>query len=249
MILAACLGLFSCAGKNKLQKMQQNCEARISQALERYEKGRYSSVQLALEDARTQCSGSPVMDTVLFYLGMADVHLKNYIEARTEFQRLVQDFPESPFFDEAKFRIGYTVYKQSSRYDRDQKETHEAMYLLDRFIEMYPNSAFIDSALFYRKEAYEKLALKEFKNAQFYEKINEYESAIVYYRSFMTEYADSKLIDQARYNTIFLLKKLDRTEEAKELVTEFMEKGKDKKLKNEAKQLFSKSEAGTQPKK
>lgn len=249
VMLAACLVLFSCASQNKLEKMQQDCEARISQALKRYEKGRYSSVQLALEDARTQCSGSPVMDTVLFYLGMSNLQMKNYIEARTEFQRLVQDFPGSPFFDEAKFRIAYTVLKQSSRYDRDQKETNEALSLFDRLIEMYPNSAFIDSAIFYRKEAYEKLAFKEFKNAQFYEKVNEYESAVVYYRSFMSEYPDSKLYDQAQYNSIVLLKKLDRIQEAKELLSEFLEKGKDKKLKKEAKELFSKSEADTKPKK
>ena len=249
MILAACLGLSSCASTNKLEKMQQGCETRVTKALERYQKERFSSVLLTLEDARKQCGGSPVMDTVLFYLGMANTHLKNYIEARTEFQRLVQDFPGSPFFDEAKFRIAYTVLKQSGRYDRDQKETSEAMFLLDRFIEMYPTSAFIDSAVFYRKEAYEKLAFKEFKNAQFYEKVNEHESAIVYYRSFMGEYADSKLVDQARYNTITLLKKLGRIEEAKELLNELLDKGNDKKLKKEAKDLFSKSGATAKVKK
>lgn len=221
--------------------MQENCEARVKKALQRYENKRYSSVQLTLEEARTQCSGSPVMDTVLYYLGMANMHQKNYIEARTEFQRLVQDFPGSPFFDEAKFRIGYTVFKQSSSYDRDQKETNEALSLFDRFIEMYPNSAFTDSAVFYRKEAYEKLAFKEFKNARFYEKVNEYESAIVYYRSFLQEYADSKLLDQARYNMILLFRKLERMSEAKEMLDELNQKGKDKKLKKEANALFSKS--------
>lgn len=238
-IIAGVMIFASCAGRNKLEKMRLDCTERVTKAIEQYNNGKFSLAQVKLEDARTQCSGSPIMDTVLYYLGMADAGTKKYMEARTEFQRLVQDYPGSPFFDEAKFRIGYVVYRQSHPANRDQKETREAIRLLDNFIEMYPKSAFIDSAVACRTEAYEKLASKEFKNAQFYEKINEPEAAVVYYRAFLKQYVDSKLADRARFNTIELLLKLDRVTEAVEMKDELLSVGKDKELKKEVKKLFS----------
>ena len=238
-LVAGALIIASCASTKKIEKMRMDCTDRVTKALEQYKKGKYSTVLVRLEDARMQCNGSPIMDTVLFYLGMANVRTKKYVEARTEFQRLTQDFPGSPFFDEAKFRIGYSVFMQSNPYNRDQQETREAIRLFDDYIETYPKSSFVDSATYYRTEAFEKLATKEFKNAQFYEKANEPDAAVVYYRTFIAQYPESKLVDQARYNTIALLVKLNRTTEAGEMLDELLLKGKDTSLKKQAKQLFS----------
>jgi outer membrane protein assembly factor BamD len=239
-----CILLTSCATTSKFEKMKIDCTNRVTKALEQYRLKKYSSALVRLEDARTQCSGSLIMDTVLFYLGMSNVKTKKYVEARTEFQRLTQDFPGSPFFDEAKFRIGYTVFKQSGPYNRDQKETREAIRLFDDYIETYPKSTFVDSAVFYRGEAFEKLATKEFKNARFYEKVNEPDAAVVYYRTFISQYADSKLADQARFNALSILMKQGRTSEARDLLTELLEKGRDKELQKQAKALFAPGRKG-----
>lgn len=226
--------LASCAGGNKLEKQRLDCSERITKALELYKNKKYASVVFRLEDARTQCSGSPVMDTVLYYLGMANLQDKKFIEARTEFQRLVQDFPGSPFFHEAKFRIGYAVYCQAHPINRDQKETHEAIRLFDNFIEVFPKSQFADSAQFYRTEAYEKLALKEFNNSAFYVMAKEPESAVVYYKTFISQFSDSRLVDQARFNIIDLLVKLNRTTEAVEVCDELLREGKNRDLQKAA---------------
>jgi outer membrane assembly lipoprotein YfiO len=170
---------------------------------------------------------------------MTNAKTKKYIEARTEFERLTQDFPGSPFFEEAKFRIGYVVFLQSNPSNRDQKETKEAIRLLDNFIELNPKSPFIDSAMYYHTLAYEKLAKKDFENAQFYEKINERDAAVVYYRAFLDQFIDSKLADQARYNAIELLLKLDRVSEAIEMREELLNNGKNKELQKKARALFA----------
>ncbi|MBN1578885.1 MAG: outer membrane protein assembly factor BamD [Chitinispirillaceae bacterium] len=240
LFIAGFLFFTSCAArKNKLEKMQIDCSQRVSKALLSYNAKKYATALTRFTDARMQCSGTPVMDTILYYLGMSNVKTKKYLEARTEFQRLVQDFPGSPFFEEAKFRIGYVVFKQSNPANRDQKETRETIRLLDNFMEMYPKSPFADSALFYRTEAYEKLATKEFWNAQFYENVNEPEAAVVYYRAFLSQFIDSKRVDQARFNSLVLLVKLDRITEAEELYDELIEKCKNKELQKEAKALFA----------
>jgi len=239
LLLAVVVCLTSCAArKGRLEKMQMDCTERITKGLENYKKKKYASALTRLEDARMQCSGTPVMDTVLFYLGMANIKTKKYTEARTEFQRLVQEYPGSPFFDEAKFRIGYSVYRQSNKFDRDQKETREAIRIFDGVIESYPESRFIDSVIHYRSEAYEKLATKEFENAEFYVKISEPEAAAVYFRAFLDQFSDSKLADRARLMELSLLVKLDRMAEASERYEELMEKSRSEETKKEAKLLL-----------
>ena len=239
LCIAGMLILGSCAGGNKLEKRKADCAERIEKSIGFYNAKKYSRAMVKLEDARMQCGGNPNMDTILYYLGMTDAKMKKFVEARTEFQRLVQDFPESPFYEEAKFRIGYVVYLQSNPTNLDQQETREAVRLLDDFIEMNPQSSFMDSARYYRTEAYEKLAKKEFDNAVFYERINEKEAAIVYYRTFLNQYIDSRLVDQVRINMVELLLKLGRESEAAEMCDDFLKNGKDKELRKRAKNLLA----------
>jgi pentatricopeptide repeat protein len=50
---------------------------------------------------------------------------------------------------------------------------------------------------------------------------------------------DSKQVDQARFNALSLLIKLDRLSEAEEMYHELLEKGKNKQLQKEAKTMFA----------
>ncbi|MCX7725721.1 MAG: outer membrane protein assembly factor BamD [Chitinispirillaceae bacterium] len=228
----------SCAARKKID-VSLDCSQRVAKIIELYNSKKYSFALSRIEDAKMQCSGTELMDTILYYSGMINIKTKKYLEAQTEFQKLVQDFPTSPFSIEAKFRIAYAVFKQSASPHHDQKETKEAIRLFDNFIDLYPNTPFTDSAIYYRTEAYEKLALKEFRNAQFYEKINEPEAAVIYYKVFLSQFADSRLVDKARYNAFLLLVKLNRFTEAKELYTELIERGKDKELIKEATAIYN----------
>lgn len=230
--------LFSCAARKKID-INLDCSQRVAKIIELYTSKKYSFALSRVEDAKMQCSGSDIMDTILYYSGMSNLKTKKYLDAQTEFQKLVQDFPTSPFSIEAKFRIAYAVFKQSPSPHHDQKETKEAIRLFDNFIDLYPNTPFTDSAIYYKTQAYEKIALKEFRNAQFYEKINEPEAAVIYYKVFLSQFVDSKLIDKALYNTFVLLVKLNRINEAKEIYTQLIERGKDKELIKEAKDIYN----------
>lgn len=228
----------SCAAKKRID-ISLDCSQRMAKIIELYNSKKYSFALTRIEDAKMQCSGSQIMDTVLYYSGMINLKTKKYLDAQTDFQKLVQDFPTSPFSIEAKFRIAYAVFKQSASPHHDQKETKEAIRLFDNFIDLYPNTPFTDSAIYYRTEAYEKLALKEFRNAQFYEKINEPEAAVIYYKVFLSQFPESKLVDRARYNAFLLLVKLNRITEAKEIYTDLIERGKDKELIKEATTIYN----------
>lgn len=243
LTLTVCILLpVSAIGKPKKSKDRTvDCSRKLNESVQLYKKGRFSQAQLKLADMKMQCNGSPVMDSVLYYLGMSNIQTKKYIEGRTEMELLVQDFPNSVFFNEAKFRIPFCVYKQSHSYERDQEETHEAIRLFRDYLNESPSDGWeMDSARFYYKEAIEKLAKKEFQAARFYETVERYEAAIVYYRTFLSEFPESKFSDEARLNVLALLVRLERTAEAQEALEEIVTQNPNKETVQKAKEIVQK---------
>lgn len=242
-VISACFVLpVSAALKGKKGKDKTvDCSKKLNEALLLYKNKRYSQAQLKLTDMKVQCNGSPVMDSVLYYLGMSDILTKKYIEGRTEMELLVQDYPQSAFFDEAKFRIPYCVYKQSNSFDRDQKETEEAIRLFRDYLTESSSTGWeMDSARFYYKEAIEKIAKKEFQAAKFYERVEKYEAAVVYYRAFLNDYPESKFSDEAQLNMLQVLVRLDRNAEAQEALDDMVEQNKNSELIKKARDIVQK---------
>ena len=233
--------LLSCAGNGKLRGKRYDCSEKVNQAVSLYKAQKYSRAAVILENAKIQCNGSSSMDSIMYYLGMADLHVKKFIDARMEFEKVVQDFPNSPFSAESQFRIGLSVFRQSHQYSRDQSETKEAIRLFRDFLDYNKDGPFVDSATHYLNEAEEKLAHKEFSNARFYEKVNEPEAAVVYYKTFISQYPESQFTSQAYLNTAGLLIKLDRKSEAQDLLNDLIESGKWPEITSKAKLLLSRT--------
>ena len=217
LAISACLA-GSCAHGNKLARKHYECSEQIAKAIKKYEARKYGSAKAILDDVKLQCAGSPVSDTAAYYCAMSFARMKMYTEARHEFTRFTQDFPRSPFFEEAMFRNGYCVFKSALSADRDQTETRDAQRLFTDFLESYPSSNFADSAQFYLKAAVNKLAEKEFEGARFYQKIGEKEAAIVCYKVFINDYPASSYTTQVRLYLGQLLVELGRTTEAREVL-------------------------------
>ncbi len=217
-----------CFSKGRKKGKLFDCSEAISKAVSFYNDGKYSRVKTTLENAKIQCGGSPLMDSILYYLGMADLMSKSYMEARTSFELLAQDYHRSPFRKEAQFRIGHAVYMQSQPSGRDQKETNEAISLFRDFLDINPDGAFADSARKYLDLSFEKLAKKDFDAANFYIKIDEFESSVVCFKTFIQEHPQSKYIDQARYTAAELLIKLNRNSESREMLDALIQNSSDK---------------------
>ena len=217
-VMASVIG--SCAHGSKINPHRYQCSERVAKAVKKYDAGKYASAKTILDDVKLQCAGNLMMDTAQYYLAMSLVRMKMYTDAKFEFTRLVQDFPRSPFFEEAQFRMGYCVFKSALPVERDQSETVEAQKYFREFLENYPSSSFADSGQKYLKMAVSRLAEKEFTSAKFYQRIGEKEAAVVYYKSFITEYPASLFTVQARLNMGQMLIELGRKAEAREVLDE-----------------------------
>ncbi len=214
-----------------------DCEGKITKALEKFERERYNDVKTILADVKYNCSGHPAMDTALYYLGMAYLKSGVYMDARIEFERLIQDFPFSKFQEEAYFRLGYATFLESNPPQKDQTKTKEAIREFAEFIEEFPQSQYADTAAYYMNEAREKLAEKMLMNAKFYEKIERYESAVVYYQYLLENYPGSAFASEAQIRLAEALVKGNRYADAAVVLTHILDSDLSEDTKRRAKRL------------
>ncbi len=214
-----------------------DCEGKIAKALERFERERYNDVKTILADVKYNCSGHPAMDTALYYLGMAYLGSGAYMDARIEFERLIQDFPFSKFQEEAYFRLGYATFLESNPPQKDQTKTKEAIREFAEFIEEFPQSPYADTAAYYMSKAQGKLAEKMLMNAKFYEKIERYESAVVYYQYLLEEYPGSAFASEAQIRLAEALVKGNRYADADVVLTHILDSDLSEDVKRSARRL------------
>lgn len=220
--------LVSCASQQKVKAKQlYDCSGKVQDAINKYNKKKFSSAQFILTDVITKCPGFSADDTATYYLAKSWLGMKKPEEAKTEFDRLLQSFPNSVYSEEAHYLAGYCSYLSSNPWYLDQASTKLAEQKLKEFIETFPKSLYVDSAQFFIVQCQEKLAEKHVQAARFYEKINQYEAAIVYYKSLAEDFPDSKFLDESKLSMAGDLHKLNRNAEADAVLEELALQTKD----------------------
>jgi len=150
-------------------------------------------------------------DIAQYKLGEAYKKQEFYEEAVLAFQKLIDDYPNSPLVEEAKYQIAFSTYHVSRDPYRDQEFT-------DRAIEEYRNIMDKTEDEELTKEARETLirlrekkAKSEFETAKFYEKTRHYKSAIIYYREVVEKYGDTSVAEEAQQRMTELQDKLQES--------------------------------------
>jgi outer membrane protein assembly factor BamD len=230
-IPAALLLCASCASGSKVKaKHLYDCSGKLLEAIEKYDKKRYSSAQVLFSEIIAKCPGHSANDTTLYYLGKSWLAMKKPDEAKLEFEHLAVTFPSSAYNEEARYLLGYSSYLASSPWYLDQASTKEAQHRLKSFLESNPQSPFADSAHLYIDKCNDKLAEKEFQAAKFYEKTDHSEAAIVYYKYIIDEFPESPFAVQSKLSIAQNLIQLARNSEAIAVLDELIELSKDESI-------------------
>lgn len=243
LIIAICIILISSFPADSewksRRKRRYDCAGDLRKAVSRYQKGRFSETKTILSEAKYQCTGHEAMDSILYFLGMSMLKSKSPSDAKIEFNRLLMDFSNSQFAEEALFRVGQASYLASNPSQRAQSTTRDAIRELSEFIDRYPGSVFADSATQYIKKCENKLVEREFMAARLYEKIDKYESAILYYRVVIADYPGSEFENVARLSLGHCLARVKRIDEARAVLQELYEDDNAKDVRQKTKLLLS----------
>lgn len=130
-----------------------------------------------------------------------------FTEARVEFEKVVNEYPQSEWVKAAKYQIALCDAKAAPKPAYDQSTTKDAVAEFEDFVKTYPDADLSNKAKQHIQLLREKDAENNFKIAQFYEKQKAYPSAKIYYNLVLDDYKDTSWAIKAMEHLRILEKK------------------------------------------
>ena len=156
----------------------------------------------AIKDFQTIVESHPnsaIIDKAQFMFAEAHYNNEDYVTAAYEYERVYMDYPSSEYAAEAWYKKAMCWNLESPKANLDQENTRLAIDEFQRFIDSYPYDAHADEAKKRIIELNEKLAYKDYLNAEQYRKLKAYDAALIYYELVISTYPKSAWVDYCRY--------------------------------------------------
>jgi outer membrane protein assembly factor BamD len=188
LVLAAVAG---CRSQYDTLLYSNDVDAKYDAAMSYYNKHKYQKAAALFESMSVQVGGTPKEDTVLYYWGLSNYYYKDYFTAEANFSKFVQTFPRSPFTEEARFLRIDCLYRQTLRWELDQKATITCLTAINEFNKDYPNNSFQDQCQPMVKNLNDRLDRKSYEAAKLYYNMEEYRAARVAFKNILKDDAEN----------------------------------------------------------
>lgn len=172
-IVLIAFATISCSDYQKLLK-SNDPELKYERAVAYFEQKDYMRAQTLFDDVSTYYKGTERSEEILFYLCRCYMGQKDYYTASEYYKTYVRTYPKGRYVIEAKYMVGYCYYLDSPDPRLDQTATRNAIEALQEFIDIYPESNFVQDANKLLEELANKLAYKELLNARLYYNLGTY---------------------------------------------------------------------------
>lgn len=133
-------------------------------------------------------SGGADVDLAIEMLGEANLSIKEWAEAQTQFERLLRDYPESDSAATGSFLLAEALWGQSRGPAYDQEFTRKALEQYQIYLGAYPGHRLNGAAEMSIQRAYERLATKLVNAGNLYVKLQRTGPARAYFRRALEEY-------------------------------------------------------------
>lgn len=126
-----------------------------------------------------------------YKIGLFYLEKKDFQQARDEFEKTVNDYPDSKWAESARYQIAVADSKRSTGAQYDQQTTNIAVAGFKDFVATNPDSELSQAA----KSEIGRLRLKEAENAyvvaDFYGKQKKFKAAKIYFKDVVDQYGDT----------------------------------------------------------
>jgi outer membrane assembly lipoprotein YfiO len=134
----------------------------------------------------------PLAPKAQYKLGLTLKGLGRSYEAEEAFNKVISNYPESPWVEAAKYQLAETRAAASQGPAYDQGAMKEAKEKFEAFVKEYPDAVLSHKAEESIDALKEKEAEGNYDIALFYEKQKAYEAAKVYYTDLVNNYSRTK---------------------------------------------------------
>ena len=183
--------------------LEEDLSPRFEKAMGYFDKGKYSRAKDEFDYIIMADPGSKIANESQYYMAEAMFQIEEYDGASIAFDRYVRFSPDYTKIEQSRYRICECAINSSNSYQREQSQTHRALEQLQMFIEDFPASDLVEDAEDAMLALRLKLAQKDYEVGRMYLKLEEYESALIYFRSVLNHYYDTSFSDDARIGIIF----------------------------------------------
>ncbi|MAE68902.1 MAG: hypothetical protein CME06_00375 [Gemmatimonadetes bacterium] len=222
--LIAVLSLIGCAGRSPRLR---GSDEQFYQAQLLLEEGHTLEAIEAFEQLRTAYPGSRYVDAAIYGIGRAHFERGDHIVAATHFERVVRDFPNSIYRPPARFKLARCYDQVSLPARLDQRYTILAVEQYSLYLVEFPDAKDRDPAFERLESLRARLAEKEILTAEFYNRRDKYEAALLFLDEALDRYRDTPLADRGELARSEALIGLGRTEEARTLLESLSETASD----------------------
>lgn len=180
---------------NKVLK-SKDFDYKLEMADKYYAAKKYSRAQQLYVELFTVFKGTDKFEDLYYKYAYCAYYLKDYVNAENLFKDFLGVFPNSQKAEEMAYMQAYTFYLQSPKPELDQANTLKARDMMLTFINNYPNSARVKEAQEIVVLCRKKQEVKDYKSAELYFNIGQYQAAGIYFNNMVNDYPDSESGDQ-----------------------------------------------------
>ena len=176
-------------------------QAKYSAAFDYFNKGRYAKSAQLFESLAMLTQGTAQDDTVNFYWALSNYNQKDYYTAESNLDHFLQNYPASPFAENAEFLRIDCLYRSTLRYELDQAPTYKAIKAISEYKTAHitsPNVAICNRML---DELEERLDRKAYENAKLYYTMEDYKAARVALKNVLKDDAENRYREEILYYT------------------------------------------------
>jgi outer membrane protein assembly factor BamD len=176
----AILQLAGCGGSRTMIQGLPSEEADFLKAKEAYDEGdNVRAIELLTIFVEAH-PGSNHLDEALLYLGKAHQKTGENLLSVEHFNRLIRDFPQSEYREQAEFERAKSHHEEKLRPSLDPEETEKALEFARAYLIRYPDGTYVAEAKGIVEDALERLAMKAYLNAQTYRRLSVPAGAVLY---------------------------------------------------------------------
>jgi outer membrane protein assembly factor BamD len=194
--LVGLAGLLAGCGASTIPAVHSEPE-RLAQGRRALERREYNVALELLKSYVENNAGGADVDQAIELLGEANLRIKEWGEAQSQFERLLRDYPESDSAAAASFRLGEALWGQSRGAAFDQEYTQKALEQWESYLRAYPGHWQNDAGEKRRQVARERLADKLDRAGVLYLKLRRAGPARIYFQRVLDEYPDTSFAPNA----------------------------------------------------
>jgi len=178
LLLAVCAAV-ACKSEYEVLLEGNDVDAKYAAAFNYFNQGKYLRSAQLFESLSSLTSGTEKADTVQYYWGLSNYRYKDYYTAETNFTNFVAMYPLSAFAPDAGYYRLDCLYRQTLRYELDQKPTHTAISAISQYLTEHPDTPYRDLCDNMLEDLNGRIDRKAYENARLYYKMEDYQAATV----------------------------------------------------------------------